>query len=348
MLPKTGCAILLAMVSCIYAAPAPFIDSQPACTSGKLDLVLVVDVSGSQENRFITNRDSALELARAMPISWDRAIIAVIQYSKLAIMKLQFGSSEDIEIVNDTISTLEWTGGVAFTAEAMDLAMIQFRRARTDSQRVILLFSDGNSLNSWKDVQSTAERLHYSKAKIFAVSLTGNTYEPELKVYTSFSNGSIIKTQSDFEHLKRELLSYTVSSCRGGAEVQPPAVGGSFQKHIITDSKHIDDSKDHSVFMNSTSKHENHPMMSSMKNNHSMTTNGTATTFVAFPKKSTIKATTAKTTMKTTKKPMSSTPSATGTSGNGTMGGTTFATTTEFLDPEARQEAIEKQVDQKH
>jgi len=195
---------------------------KPGCFSGKLDLVLVVDVSGSDENRFIANRDGALEIAKAVPISWDKVTIAVIQFSKLAIMKLEFGSSESWESVNDTISTLEWTGDVSQTAQAMDLAMIQFRRARPDAQRVIILFSDGNSFNSWTEVTETSERLHYSQAKIFAVSLGGNTYEKELLQYTSFSNGTIIRRQSDFQALKKELIDMTVPRCPPPAAQPPP------------------------------------------------------------------------------------------------------------------------------
>jgi len=195
---------------------------KPGCFSGKLDLVLVVDVSGSDENRFIANRDGALEIAKAVPISWDKVTIAVIQFSKLAIMKLEFGSSESWESVNDTISTLEWTGDVSQTAQAMDLAMIQFRRARPDAQRVIILFSDGNSFNSWTEVTETSERLHYSQAKIFAVSLGGNTYEKELLQYTSFSNGTIVRRQSDFQLLKKELLDMTVPRCPPPAAQPPP------------------------------------------------------------------------------------------------------------------------------
>jgi uncharacterized protein YegL len=194
----------------------------PTCFSGKLDLVLVIDVSGSVENRFIANRDAALDIAKSLPISWDKTSIAIIQYSKLAIMKLEFGSSETWESVNDTIMNLEWTGDVSQTAEAMDLAMIMFRRSRPDAQRAIVLFSDGNSFNTWQEVVSTSERLKYSEAKIFAVSLGGNTYETELKQYVQFSNGSIIRRQSEFQDLKRELLSMTVARCPPPAASPPP------------------------------------------------------------------------------------------------------------------------------
>jgi len=137
-------------------------------------------------------------------------------------MKLEFGSSETWESVNDTISTLEWTGDVSQTAEAMDLAMIQFRRSRPDAQRVIILFSDGNSFNTWTEVTETSERLHYSQAKIFAVSLGGNTYEKELQEYVGFSNGTIIRRQSEFQQLKGQLLDMTVPRCPPPAAQPPP------------------------------------------------------------------------------------------------------------------------------
>jgi len=211
-------AICLLVTSGVLAAQA----EKTGCFSGKLDLVLVVDVSGSDENRFIANRDAALDVAKAVPISWEKVTIAVIQFSKLAIMKLEFGSSETFESVNETIMNLEWTGDVSQTAQAMDLAMIQFRRARPEAQRVIILFSDGNSFNTWTEVTETSERLHSSQAKIFAVSLGGNTYEKELLQYTSFSNGTIIRRQTDFQMLKKDLLDMTVPRCPPPAAQPPP------------------------------------------------------------------------------------------------------------------------------
>jgi len=205
----------LRIATVLFAATLASVNSQhaPLCFSGKVDIVMVVDVSGSAEERFIANRDSAIEIAKALPISWEKVGIAIIQFSKTAIMRLEFGTSVNWEVVNDTLANMEWTGDVAQSAEAMDLAMIMFRRARPDAQRVIILFSDGNSFNTWGEVTETAERLHYSKAKIFAVSLSGNTYETELKQYVDFSNGSIIRRQSEFQMLKKELLDMTVPRC---------------------------------------------------------------------------------------------------------------------------------------
>jgi uncharacterized protein YegL len=224
-----GALLFLALAVCsVYA-------DHPACFSGKLDLVLVIDVSGSVENRFLANRDGALDISKSLPISWDKCSIAIIQYSKMAIMKLEFGSSTNWELVNDTLSNLEWTGDVSLTAEAMDLAMIMFRRSRPDAQRAIVLFSDGNSFNSWQEVVATSERLKYSEAKIFAVSLGGNTYETELKQYCQHSNGTIVRRQSEFQDLKRELQSMTVPRCPPPAASPPP----DFQRPSNGDSENV-------------------------------------------------------------------------------------------------------------
>lgn len=216
----THVAIIYAMLFSVYSLPMDK-KLQPQCISGKLDLVLVVDVSGSSEQKYNTNRQVAWELASSVPISFDKASVAIIQYSRLALMRLEFSASQTWENINDTILNLEWTGDVSQTAEAMDLAMIQFRKARPDSTRVIVLIHDGNSFNSWQTVQETAERLRYSNAKIHAVNLAGNTYMIELHQYTDFSNGSIILRQSDLDKLKKELRDLTVPHCPPPAAAPP-------------------------------------------------------------------------------------------------------------------------------
>uniref|UniRef100_A0A5S6QDG6 VWFA domain-containing protein n=1 Tax=Trichuris muris TaxID=70415 RepID=A0A5S6QDG6_TRIMR len=189
-----------------------FAIEETECPESPVDLVLVVDSSGSVEKTFASYKETATRLVRLLPISPNGTHVAVLQYSSSPHVKYSFSLDQSKAAVDKVIGELEYMGSTTFTAEAVNAGLEQFKLSdRPGAKKIFVLMTDGNSYNKWADVLSAADRLH-SVSTVVAVVAYGNiVYWPEIEVYAR--GNSTAYTETNVEQLYGLLMDLTGRSC---------------------------------------------------------------------------------------------------------------------------------------
>lgn len=174
-------------------------------TDCRIDLVMVIDSSGSVQRVFNTYKEAALQFAKDIYFGLEGAHAAIIQYSRYPpMLKYSFREPQSNQAILHALNDLRFIGDSTFTAEAVNLGLDQFSLGgRPDAKKIFVLMTDGNSINQWRVVLLTAKRVHESGANVYVLGLGDNLYYPELKLYAG--NGSLV-TRDGLNRFKAEVM----------------------------------------------------------------------------------------------------------------------------------------------
>uniref|UniRef100_A0A0K0D025 VWFA domain-containing protein n=1 Tax=Angiostrongylus cantonensis TaxID=6313 RepID=A0A0K0D025_ANGCA len=156
------------------------------CDFKKVDLIIVLDTSGSVFRVFDDQRAIALEIMEEIPLDAfaDSVQVSVIRFAASADVILPFLKGRAYSEIKDTVREVKFTGQNTRIAGAVEIAVDEMMRARRpDAVQVFVLISDGHGQEYWNVVQATGKRLQKTGAELFAVSASPDYNKAELLIY---------------------------------------------------------------------------------------------------------------------------------------------------------------------
>ncbi|CDW56500.1 VWA domain containing protein [Trichuris trichiura] len=182
------------------------------CRESPVDLVMVMDSSGSVEHKFETYKETATRLVRMLPISVDGTHVALLQYSSKPHVKYSFSLDQSKAAVDKAVAELPYLGSTTLTAEAVSEGLEQYKLGgRPEAKKIFVLMTDGNSYNKWTDVLSAADKLHSIDAIVAVVAYGDSIYWPEIEVYAKGNSSAY--TEKNVEQLYGLLMDLTGKNC---------------------------------------------------------------------------------------------------------------------------------------
>lgn len=158
-----------------------------ACASNKIDLMVVLDTSGSVFNAFAEERKLARDLITSIePSAFEdgRLQVSIVRFASSPQIAIPFVDGRSKDDVLTRINEIEFTGSNTRIAEAIDLALAELTRARrADATQVFVLITDGHGQEFWNVVQATGKKLQSSGAEIFSVTTSRDYNFAELMLY---------------------------------------------------------------------------------------------------------------------------------------------------------------------
>ncbi|VDP15070.1 unnamed protein product [Soboliphyme baturini] len=183
------------------------------CIQTEVDLVILMDSSGSSEPVFDEYKRIASRVIETVPISHTATLVSLIQYSTYAIVRQWFDVDQTTESVVRLIQNLELKGGVTETADAVALAMRQFDFARRlHSRKLIIMFTDGNSNDPWLKAVSAASALHTMGAQVIIYADGNPLGESEIKLYVGTDGIVVHKGGEDHLYKKTREFAYNCTT----------------------------------------------------------------------------------------------------------------------------------------
>ncbi|VDM41543.1 unnamed protein product [Toxocara canis] len=148
----------------------------------KVDLVFLLDTSGSIEQIYHEHVKWTVDLVDALPVDRDRVRIAAIQYAGFPLTEFALGTYLSAADIRQHLSQIKFQSGVTRTGYALRKADSELfrveRGARPDATKIIVLFTDGLSID---DPLKPAHQLRDIKGvKIYVVSVGSDGFEPEM------------------------------------------------------------------------------------------------------------------------------------------------------------------------
>uniref|UniRef100_A0A0N5CY84 VWFA domain-containing protein n=1 Tax=Thelazia callipaeda TaxID=103827 RepID=A0A0N5CY84_THECL len=184
------------------------LSSESECKANKVDIVIILDSSGSVYSTFDDERDLARNLIQLLKLkSFENGQIQVLHtllissdFILFLLMSLvRFSSSAEIlipsklnrtrEEIIELLKSVKFTGGGTRIANAVELALEDLSQwRRNDAIQIIILISDGNGQEFWHVAQLAGKKLQNSKAEIFALPTSRDYNLAELRLYTGDEN----------------------------------------------------------------------------------------------------------------------------------------------------------------
>ena len=142
--------------------PAPPI--APAC-SFPMELVLVLDVSGSMRGQFLEMQAMTYDLVKSFSTSAASARFAVVTFSNTANLRVDL--SDDRDSVLAAIESLPWpAGGTAISSGMQDaLSVLESPGVRANADRIMILITDGKQNSEYGGDNAAIEQAGRVKAQ---------------------------------------------------------------------------------------------------------------------------------------------------------------------------------------
>ncbi|KAL3068771.1 hypothetical protein niasHS_017337 [Heterodera schachtii] len=192
------------------------------CDKDPVDLMFIIDTSTSVQKEFYAEKNFALDLVRVLPEQdfSKRLSIAMVKFSGKADIHFHFHPGRTREDIIYDIERAEHTGGETSLATAAELAFREiFRLRRPEARLIVVIITDGNSQDEWKDVKAAAKKLRETTAGgngVYAVTLSEKYSVEELREYTGSENN--LYTNARIDQFIQE-VGNSISRCPGGQRV---------------------------------------------------------------------------------------------------------------------------------
>uniref|UniRef100_A0A183CN51 VWFA domain-containing protein n=1 Tax=Globodera pallida TaxID=36090 RepID=A0A183CN51_GLOPA len=198
-----------------------------SCEKDMVDLMFIIDTSASVQKEFYAEKNFALDLVRVLPEQdfTKRISIAMVKFRGTADIHFHFHPGRRREDIIYDIERVEHTGGETSLATAAELAYREiFRLRRPEARLIVVIITDGNSQDEWKDVKVAAKKLRASTGGngIYAVTLSEKYSVEELREYTGTEDN--LYTNHRIDQFIQE-VGNSISRCpdgeRDGIKVTP-------------------------------------------------------------------------------------------------------------------------------
>jgi len=205
------------LFSCLF--PITVID----CNLAAIDLVFVLDASGSIGNNFPSVLDLVRNTVTALDIGPAEGQVAVIRYSSDADVVIRLtDNSNEADLLAAINGTSTSTGGLTNTAAALNLLVSDgFIGARPPSQgvpRFAVVVTDGISNDRMATAAAAAAlRAAVPQITVLAIGITTNIDRDELELIASEPNTTFVKTITGFNAAELDAVSQALrlQACQG-------------------------------------------------------------------------------------------------------------------------------------
>uniref|UniRef100_A0A7E4W6U9 VWFA domain-containing protein n=1 Tax=Panagrellus redivivus TaxID=6233 RepID=A0A7E4W6U9_PANRE len=148
----------------------------------KLDLVFLLDTSGSLEQIYQEHVRWAVSLVDSLQIEPDAVQVAAVQYAGFPLTEFALGTYPTVEDIRAHLQQINFQSGVTRTGYALRKAEAELfreeRGARKDALKVIILFTDGLSIDD--PLKPAAQLREIKGVKIYVVSVGTDGFESEM------------------------------------------------------------------------------------------------------------------------------------------------------------------------
>ena len=185
------------------------------CTSDILDVVIILDASGSiGSSNFQLMKNYIINMLAAFNISPVNTRVGVIRYSSSASIVIPLGLYSNYFQLRSAINSIRYTGGLTYTNLALNLLSTAFATARVDEgvPRVVIVFIDGQSSSRTATVQA-AQNVHNAGIYVYSFGI-GRVSNTELTAIASSGQNNVFYVSSfsasNFQGVLKQLQ---VSTC---------------------------------------------------------------------------------------------------------------------------------------
>uniref|UniRef100_A0AC34GW92 VWFA domain-containing protein n=1 Tax=Panagrolaimus sp. ES5 TaxID=591445 RepID=A0AC34GW92_9BILA len=148
----------------------------------KLDLIFLLDSSGSIEQIYHEHVRWALALVDTLPIEPDAVHVAAVQYAGFPLTEFSLGTYPKVEEIRQHLQQINFQSGITRTGYALRKAeselFLEDRGARNDATKVIILFTDGLSIDD--PLKPAAQLREHKGVKIYVVSVGNDGFKSEM------------------------------------------------------------------------------------------------------------------------------------------------------------------------
>ena len=191
----------------------PFISD---CTSDTLDIVIILDASGSiGSSNFRLMKIYITNMLAAFNIGPDDIRVGVIRYSSSASIVIPLGFYNSYFQLSSAINNIQYTEGYTYTNLALNLLSTAFANARVDEgvPRVAIVFTDGQSSSPTATAQA-AQRVHNAGIFVYSFGIGSGISATELNTIASSGQNNVFYVSSfsasNFQGILKQLQ---VSTC---------------------------------------------------------------------------------------------------------------------------------------
>lgn len=135
--------------------------------------MILLDTSGSIQRTFEREQNLAVELINGLSEDSFGANlqVSVIQFAAEPTVVVGFRQHANKQRVLGRLRDISFTGRITRIAKAIEYGLKEMEEnGKPNSTRIIVLITDGNSLDYWHDVKRTGSELRHSNAAVFVAS----------------------------------------------------------------------------------------------------------------------------------------------------------------------------------
>ncbi|XP_033646749.1 integrin alpha-1-like [Asterias rubens] len=200
----------------------------PGCTNKGIDLVFVVDGSGSVgPSNFETSKQFVNDVVDSFEIGSDRTRVGVIQYSSSVNIEFHLNQYTDKSSLQQAISSINYISGGTNTEEALNVMVDEGFKVTNGARelgipRVAVVLTDGQSQGADR-VRVPADRAREEDITIFAIGVTANINQAELNAIANKPNDTYVFEVSNFDAIATIGATLQDTACDQSAELPPLA-----------------------------------------------------------------------------------------------------------------------------
>lgn len=199
----------------------------------QIDLVLVLDTSGSVFRAFAEERELASNLIRQIdPEKFEENIqIGLVSFASEPLVLLPLNRGRTPNTVINRINNIDFTGMNTRISDAVELALSELEsRRRTNALQVIVLITDGHGQEFWNQAQSAGRKLQKSESEVFVSTTLEDFNLQEILLYAGDESRVFVgKRSSEFLSTVGRFINRCVGNENYTAPASPP-------KHLNGDS----------------------------------------------------------------------------------------------------------------
>ncbi|KAI1731555.1 von willebrand factor type A domain-containing protein [Ditylenchus destructor] len=166
------------------------INKKDACISNKIDLLLLLDTSGSLFHSFSEEKQllvNLLERIDSSAFEEQSLQIGAIKFASNAtvVLPLSTATNQSKTEILETIRNIQFVGKTTKIADAVEAGLKEFKSVKDrKALQIVALISDGHGQEFWNAAQIAGRKLRDSGAHVYAATTSTDFNIAELALYT--------------------------------------------------------------------------------------------------------------------------------------------------------------------
>ncbi|XP_033750924.1 collagen alpha-6(VI) chain-like [Pecten maximus] len=212
-------SIIMAMVMSIQAIPAPSTshqDEYTLCRGNPADIFFLLDSSTSIWSKHFQQQLTFLQhFVEFFPVSASQTHFGVGIFADQYYQQIELGEFDNVNELKLAIENIQQRKGSTQTGKALRVVRNnEFRRARPNVSKILVVMTDGESTNKLQ-TEYEAAALKYEGITVFAIGIGDKVKMDELVAIGSQPSETYVFTVSNFKLLNEIRKTLTYKVCKG-------------------------------------------------------------------------------------------------------------------------------------